>query len=161
MGSFTKLSPRDEGRAIEGGVALNLERYTPEAKAARAAREIFEVHMLRRKAEVQTAKFSAFLSKQARHDLSKLDRHQIEVVGEKIKHIVERPMERGDEKYGLFRGYKSLKVDGTSHVILFKVNESDRSVVIAAYGHHDVIYNKVPNISGLIGLDQWVSPLSH
>ena len=65
---------------------------------------------------------------------------------EKLRFIAERPKERGDEKSGAFKGFKSLKVDGTSHVLLFTFDEQKQRVIIARYEHHDVAYRTVPSI---------------
>ncbi|MCW6159586.1 MAG: hypothetical protein LVQ95_00650 [Candidatus Micrarchaeales archaeon] len=146
MGSFTRLSQRDEDRCVEGGVALLLQRYSPEERERKERRKGFECTAMRSEKPTTAAKFSGLLTRQMQHDLSKLDRHQLTSTVEKMKHVEERPTELGDEKFGQFRGFKSLKIDGTSHVLLFRVDESNRAVVFVRYAHHDVVYNVLPNV---------------
>ncbi len=156
MGSITKLPTRVENRllnVIEARVEMGMPLSEEDR---RAAHQIFTPEVLQRR-ETQETKYSAQLTKQAVHELKKLDRHQLEVVQEKMRRIIERPAEIGDEKHGRLRGQKTLKVDSTSHVLMFAFDVRCRTVTFTAFGHHDTIYNLAPRIENFVPFEEWMA----
>ena len=102
--------------------------------------------------------YSARITKHFADDLETLDSGTLEKVREKMKRILERPFETGEEKHGAFKGFRAVKFEGQSFVLLFAVDKPKRIVSFARYDHHDLAYRNVPSIEErvVIPFEQWV-----
>ena len=158
MGAITKLPAREEKRILDA-VEVRAELRMPiSERDRRIVNSIFTPEFLQRKEkEKAAAAYPAQLTKEAVHELKKLDRHQLAIVQEKMRRVMERPAEIGDEKHGPFNGQKTLKVDGTSHVLMFAFEERSRMVTFTKFGHHDTIYRSVPRIESFTPFEEWVA----
>ena len=156
MGHVTKLPVREEKRAIEGGVERLLLRTNLDCQG--------KWHYLgskvsARKEEVKS-EYRGIISRELGKDLNKMDRHQSDIILERMLQILERPDERGQAKRGAMAGIYSLKFEGKSYVLLFGVK--DKTVAFYGYFHHNVAYDAkkiLPLIARMefIPLDQWTA----
>ncbi len=156
MGYRTTLPVREERRITDGGV----ERLIRKTDLDRQGKwHYLESKVPARKEDVKS-EYRGIISRELGKDLNKMDRHQSEIILERILQILERPDERGQAKRGAMAGIDSLKFEGKSYVLLFGVK--DKTVAFYGYFHHNVAYDakKILQLIArmeFIPLDQWIA----
>jgi len=141
VGYITKLPVREEKKAVEGGVERLLHRTDLDRQGKW---HYLEPKQLRKETEQQPFKLT--LTTELWNTLTKLDRHSLEAVRTRMKQICDRPSEMGEEKHGMFKGLKTVKFENQSYVLMFKVDEQNRTVKFLRYAHHNVAYSSVPDV---------------
>ena len=156
MGHITTLPAREEKKTIEGGV----ERLLLRTDLDRQGKWHYLESKVPARKEEAKSEYRGIISRELGKDLNKMDRHQSDIILERILQILERPDERGQAKRGAMAGIDSLKFEGKSYVLLFGVR--DKTVAFYGYFHHNVAYDAkkiLPLIARMefIPLDQWIA----
>lgn len=104
------------------------------------------------------AGYSAGYTRQFLRDLAPLDENRLRLIREKMRRVLERPFETGEQKHGDFKNFMAVKFEGQSFVLLYLIDKDSRMVRFSRYGHHDVVYRSVPSVEVVqtIPFEQWV-----
>ena len=143
MGHVTKLPVREEKKAIDGGVERLLLRTELDRRG--------KWNYLEQRRDVRsyelppkTTSFRQLGSNLLADDLSDLSDHKLEIIRKKMDDIAARPLQIGEIKSGRLSGFRTVKFDDQSYVLLYKVDERNKAVRFFRYGHHKHIYAPVP-----------------
>jgi len=72
------------------------------------------------------------------HKLSKKDKKSLEIINNKIIHILENPYQFKPLRNKMF-GIRRVHI-GKSFVLIYEILESEKAIRLLDYNHHDKIY---------------------